>query len=76
MSTSSSFATLLARLAPLDSEVCAIEGHFATIDTRMHQSFAVSKCMKVGSYSRGTMIRGRSDGDLFVVLRREEVRHG
>lgn len=76
MSVSNSFATLLTRLTPLESEARAIEGHFATIETRVRQTFDVSKCMKVGSYSRGTMIRGRSDGDLFVVLRRNEIRHG
>lgn len=76
MSVTSSFKTLIERLEPLASETKALEGHFTTICTRLKSNFGVSQCLKVGSYSRGTMIRGRSDGDLFVVLTREEVRWG
>lgn len=48
----------------------------AAIRSRLKENFSVSTCMMVGSFHRRTSIRGMSDADLFVVLRREEVKWG
>ncbi len=77
MSTiSESFMMLLDRIAPLQSEVDAANGHAATIRTRLETSYNLKKFQVVGSYSRGTFIRGISDVDVFAVVARDDVRWG
>ncbi len=71
-----SFRTLLARIQPLGSEKLALANHLATVRTRLSSTFKVNKFVTVGSSSRGTSIRGKSDGDLFVVFPRDQLRWG
>ena len=74
--TAERFKTLLARIAPLQSEIDAAERHVATIRTRLAEAFALKGFVRAGSYSRNTFIRGGSDVDLFAVVARDDLRWG
>jgi tRNA nucleotidyltransferase (CCA-adding enzyme) len=76
MSVSNSFKTLLSRIQPLDSEIEAANGHISTIETRLSTAYDVKKFLVTGSAARGTFIRGKSDIDLFVVVKRDNARWG
>lgn len=76
MTTSDGFKTLLARIAPLQSEIDAAERHIATIRTRLAEAYNLKGFVRAGSYSRGTFIRGSSDVDLFAVVTRDDARWG
>lgn len=70
MTISESFQLLIGRIQPLASEVQAARQHLTTIKTRLETEFEVSKCFPIGSFSRGTSIRGFSDTDLLAVFRK------
>lgn len=74
--TADHFQTLLARIAPLQSEIDAAERHVATIRTRLAEAFVLKGFVRAGSYSRNTFIRGGSDVDLFAVVARDNLRWG
>ena len=65
--------SLLSRIQPTGGETQAAEKHFGTIKTRLETVFAAKKFPKVGSFSRGTFIRGRSDVDVFAQIPLDEV---
>ena len=73
MTTSDGFKSLLARIAPLQSQIDAAERHIATIRTRLAEVYEL-KIVRAGSYSRGTFISGSSDVDLFAVVSRDDLR--
>ncbi len=70
MNISESFQLLISRIQPLESENQAARQHLATIRTRLETEFEVSKCFAIGSFARGTSIRGFSDTDLLAVFRK------
>ena len=70
MNISESFQLLIGRIQPLESELQAARQHLATIRTRLETEFEVSKCFPIGSFARGTSIRGFSDTDLLAVFRK------
>jgi predicted nucleotidyltransferase len=70
MNISESFQLLISRIQPLESENQAARQHLATIRTRLETEFEVSKCFPIGSFARGTSIRGFSDADLLAVFRK------
>jgi hypothetical protein len=70
MNISESFATLIGRIQPLQSEIDAARQHRDTIQTRLETEFEVSSCRPIGSSARGTSIRGFSDTDLLAVFRK------
>lgn len=76
MTISESFLELIRRIQPLDSEVQAARQHLATIKTRLETVFEISSCRTIGSFSRGTSIRGFSDTDLLPVFRKAEFTWG
>jgi len=76
MSISESFQTLLSRIQPTQNEQRAVAGHLSSIKTRLSEAFEVSSFVIAGSQSRDSSISGRSDVDLFAVLKRSEVRWG
>lgn len=76
MSVSTRFQTLLARIAPLQSEMDSAERHVSTIRTRLAEAFTLKGFVRAGSYSRGSFIRGGSDVDLFAVIARDDLRWG
>jgi len=76
MTISDAFKSLLARIAPLQSEIDAAECHIATIRTRLAEAYTLKGFVRAGSYSRGTFIRGSSDVDLFAVVTRDDARWG
>ncbi len=70
MNISESFQLLISRIQPLESENQAARQHLATIRARLETEFEVSKCFAIGSFARGTSIRGFSDTDLLAVFRK------
>jgi hypothetical protein len=76
MTISDGFKTLLARIAPLQTEIDDAERHIATIRTRLAETYNLKGFVRAGSYSRGTFIRGSSDVDLFAVVTRDDARWG
>ena len=70
MNISESFQLLIGRIQPLETELQAARQHLATIRTRLETEFEVSKCFPIGSFARGTSIRGFSDTDLLAVFRK------
>lgn len=70
MNISESFQLLISRIQPLESENQAARQHLATIRARLETEFEVSKCFPIGSFARGTSIRGFSDTDLLAVFRK------
>lgn len=70
MNISESFQLLIRRIQPLETEVQAARQHLATIRTRLETEFEVSKCFPIGSFARGTSIRGFSDTDLLAAFRK------
>src|SRR5438046_892893 len=70
MDISDSFATLIGRIQPLQSELDAARQHQDAIQTRLETEFEVSNCRPIGSSARGTSIRGFSDTDLLAVFRK------
>lgn len=76
MTISESFQELIRRIQPLESEVQAARQHLATIKTRLEAVFAISSCRTIGSFSRGTSIRGFSDTDILPVFRKAEFTWG
>ena len=70
MTISESFQLLIGRIQPLETELQAARQHLATIRTRLETEFEVSKCFPIGSFARGTSIRGFSDTDLLAVFRK------
>ena len=61
MNISESFATLIGRIHPLQSELDAAGQHRDTIKTRLETDFDLSSCRPIGSSARETSIRGFSD---------------
>ena len=70
MNISESFQLIIGRIQPLETELQAARQHLATIRTRLETEFEVSKCFPIGSFARGTSIRGFSDTDLLAVFRK------
>jgi hypothetical protein len=70
------FDKLLVALQPSARDVERTQKHVSTIRTRIQSRFEVSKTLWVGSHAKQTAIRSISDVDLFVVLRRDELKRG
>jgi predicted nucleotidyltransferase len=70
MTISESFAEMLRRIQPLQSELDAAQQHIDVIKTRLRTVFEVSDFRIAGSLARGTSIRGFSDVDLFAIFRK------
>lgn len=70
------FDKLLEALQPSPRDVERSQKHVSTIRTRIQNRFEVSKTLWVGSHAKQTAIRSISDIDVFVVLRRDELKRG
>lgn len=68
-----SFAKILAATALQQTDHAAFAKHEAGIRSSLEASFAISKFVRIGSYERGSAVRGNSDLDLLAVLTRDEV---
>ncbi len=73
MTISDSFASILNRCDFSAHDRDALATHRREVETRLKNSFEVSKIELVGSYARGSAIRQTSDTDLLVVLRKAEL---
>ncbi len=76
MTISESFAELIRRIQPLESELQAASQHLDTIKTRLGTVFEISSFRTIGSFARNTSIRGVSDTDLMAVFRKVEFTWG
>lgn len=70
------FAQLLDRIAPDSIEERIFSDHESSIQTRLKSVFRTNRVERIGSYTRGSAIKGVSDVDLLLVLTRDEVRWG
>jgi len=70
------FGRLMAQIKPTDAEAARARIHAATIRTRLAKTFDLKKFAFIGSHSRDTAVRGRSDLDLLAVFSRKDARWG
>lgn len=70
------FAQIVRNATLSDADVDAFYSHKARVQSSLDASFNVSKYLAIGSIPRGSAMRGTSDLDLLVVLRREDVYWG
>jgi len=70
------FQNLLSKIQPLQTEIDKAERHAQTIKARIEKDYGLRKFLIVGSHSRGTAIRRKSDVDYFALIKREDARHG
>src|ERR1039458_1087764 len=76
MNVANCFLKLIPRIQPTLAETALAQQHVATIRARLISTFSLSKVFVGGSFSRGTLIRGVSDVDLFAVIARSEATWG
>lgn len=76
MTISESFALLIDRIQPLQSEIDAARQHRDAIKTRLESDFDLYSCRPIGSAARGTSIRGFSDTDLLAAFRKSSFTWG
>jgi hypothetical protein len=76
MNISESFATLIGRIQPLQSELDAARQHRDAIKARLETDFDLSSCRPIGSSARETSIRGFSDTDLLAAFRKNNFTWG
>lgn len=65
-----------ARLNADDPLVQRFARHRGQVEGRLNGCFRLSAIKRIGSFSRGTAIRGSADLDLLAVIRKEEVTWG
>src|SRR5882672_457018 len=71
-----SFQRQLESLEPTPGFESAAERHIAAVRNTLAGAIALNRLDVVGSYKRGTFIRGRSDVDMFARLNRKATRWG
>ena len=76
MSISDRFSTLIDRIAPSPSEVSDYSTHLRTISSAVEAALSINKTERIGSFTRGTAVRGVSDLDLMVLLSSNERKWG
>lgn len=70
------FRKLLVSITPTLSDSRIYNLHEQTIRRRLETVFKANRVVRIGSYARGSSIRGASDVDLMLILSRDEVRWG
>jgi hypothetical protein len=76
ISISDRFSTLIERIAPTPAENSAFSSHLKTVSAAAEAVLEINRTEKIGSFSRGTAVRGISDLDLMVVLSSNERKWG
>jgi tRNA nucleotidyltransferase (CCA-adding enzyme) len=76
ISISDKFATLIQRIAPTPAENSAFSSHLKTVSAAAEAVLEINRTERIGSFSRGTAVRGISDLDLMVVLSSNERKWG
>jgi hypothetical protein len=66
--TSDRFATLIERITPTPVEESRYSAHLATVTQAVKNALKTVRAQTIGSFARGTAVRGVSDLDLMVVL--------
>jgi hypothetical protein len=70
------FLTLIERITPNSGEVAAYSTHLKTVGNAIEATLEINRTERIGSFSRGTAVRGISDLDLMVVLSSSERKWG
>ncbi len=70
------FSTLIERITPTATEVAAYSTHLQTVGSAAETALEINRTERIGSFSRGTAVRGVSDLDLMVILSSNERRWG
>src|SRR5580704_16678121 len=76
ISISDRFSTLIERIAPTPAENSAFSSHLKTVSAAAEAVLEINRTERIGSFSRGTAVRGISDLDLMVVLNSNERKWG
>lgn len=67
------FRRIVERSTLTQADKDGFESHKRRIQSSIDGAFRVSKYLVMGSYSRGSAVRGDSDLDILVLLRREDI---
>lgn len=76
MRVAMAFSKLATKVQPTPVGITKAKLHVGAIKSRLSNSFALNKTLFMGSMARDTAVRGASDVDLMVVLKRDEARWG
>ena len=76
MSIAEKFSNLIDRITPSAAESSSYSTHLKTVSRTVEGALATNRTEQIGSFSRGTAVRGVSDLDLLVVLSSNERRWG
>lgn len=76
MSISDKFSALIERIAPSPTEVSDYSTHLRTINSAVETALSIYETERIGSFTRGTAVRGVSDLDLMAVLSSNERKWG
>ncbi len=75
-SIADSFGKIVSRTQLTTADIEAFNTHEEQVVARLKADFGVVKTVRMGSFSRGSAVRGSSDLDLLVVLTRGEITWG
>jgi len=75
-SIAESFSKIVWRTQLSAADIDAFNTHEEQVVARLRSDFDVVKIVRMGSFSRGSAVRGSSDLDLLVVLTRDEIMWG
>jgi hypothetical protein len=70
------FSILIDRIAPTSAEINAYSTHLKTVGNAVEAALQINRTERIGSFSRGSAVRGISDLDLMVVLSSNERKWG
>lgn len=76
MPISDRFSILIERIAPTPAELSSYSTHLRTISSAVESVLDINRTERIGSFSRGTAVRGVSDLDLMVILSSNERKWG
>lgn len=76
LSVAEAFADLIRDVTPSNNEMADALARYDTIKACLNNGFWVSEVRLVGSFAKGTAVRGQSDVDIFACLARDEARWG
>lgn len=76
MNINVAFAKLIHRIQPLTSEIARANSHRVSIRQRLLKYFKLIKVFPIGSHSRKSAIKYRSDVDLLAVFSRKDAKWG
>lgn len=70
------FSILIERITPSATETTAYSTHLKTVGNAVEAALEINRTERIGSFSRGSAVKGVSDLDLMVVLSSNERKWG